>query len=261
MNKNSIKTAVILAAGMGNRLRPITDSIPKCMVEIGGKPLLAHTLDALEANGFIRVIIVTGYKKCQIEEFLNHYPTSLEVDTIHNDLFDVTNNIYSLWLASKEIEEGFTLIESDILLEPAILGEFTKPDKIALDLFSKEKHHGTTATVDTDLILEKLYINQSAPVYRTVYKTVNIYSFSPNTWHLIRDEISRIVDRNEVNGFYEVAIQNLIEKKSISLELVDFSTIWWDEIDTIEDLGRVNNSLKKQNHFVPIRELEPDFSI
>jgi len=260
MNQARIDTAVILAAGMGNRLKPLTNNIPKCMVELNGKPLIAHTIDALESNGFENLIVVTGYRNDQIERFLIDYPTSINIETIYNEVYDETNNIYSLWLASESIQNGFILIESDIVLESSILKHFLNPDRIALDLFSMEKHCGTTATIDENLYLEKLFIKTNPPVNRDIYKTVNIYSFSQRSWNLLKSEINRFIEAGEVNGFYEIAIQQLIEKGEISLQMVCFNDSWWDEIDTPDDLSRVNKSLKRQKHLLLNKELQPDFS-
>ncbi len=245
-----IDTAVVLAAGMGNRLKPFTNYAPKCMVDVLGKPLLAHLIDSLEQNNFKKLILVTGYKSEQIEQFIESYDTTLDCEVIYNEVYDSTNNIYSLWLAKPSIISSFALIESDIILDPAILSEFKYADKIALDIFNPEIHNGTTATVNANNSLEKLYIKQAPPEDVTIYKTVNIYSFSEEAWNTLFNEINKFIEKDEVNGFYEVAIQNLIEEKKITLEMVDFSGIWWDEIDTPEDLDRVNLILSNENKTV-----------
>ncbi|TVR17281.1 MAG: phosphocholine cytidylyltransferase family protein [Balneolaceae bacterium] len=241
-----IDTAVVLAAGMGNRLKPFTNYAPKCMVEVLGKPLMAHLIDSLEQNNFKKLVLVTGYKSDQIEQFIESYETTLDCEVIYNDVYNSTNNIYSLWLAKPRITSSFILIESDIILDPAILSEFKFADKIALDIFNPEIHDGTTATVDVNNSLEKLYIKQAPPNGKTIYKTVNIYSFSGRTWNLLVNEIEKYIEKDKVNGFYEVAIQNLVEQKRVSLEMVDFSGVWWDEIDTPKDLERVNHILSNK---------------
>lgn len=241
-----INTAVVLAAGMGNRLKPFTNNAPKCMVNVLGKPLLAHLMDSLQQNNFKKLILVTGYKSEQIEKFISSYNTTLDCEIVFNDVYDSTNNIYSLWLAKPKITSSFVLIESDIILNPEVLAEFRFSDRIALDKYNPEIHDGTTATVDLNNILEKVYIKQAPPEEKTVYKTVNIYSFSDRLWNLLINEIETFIKKDEVNGFYEAAIQNLVEEKKVSLEMVDFSGFWWDEIDTPEDLERVNHILSNE---------------
>lgn len=240
----SLKTAVILAAGTGSRLRPLTEDRPKCMVEVGGKPILAYTIDALQENGFERVLIVTGYKHQMLKKFVLEYEKSLEVDFIHNDRYDSTNNIFSLWLARERLPDGFMLIESDIILEQDVYQKFTTPDKIALDLFDKSIHSGTTATVNDDGFVNRLYLKQNPPpACEKIYKTVNLYSYSAATAKSLFSEIDKLVEEGEVHIFYEVAILNLIQKKEIRLEMISFEEVSWFEIDTVGDLEIAEQNL------------------
>ena len=245
---SNIKTALILAAGVGKRLQPITNSIPKCLVEIEETPLLNRNIEILIDLGFEKLMIVTGYKSELIENEIEKYSGQIEIDTIHNSVYDTTNNIYSLWLAKSKINEPFVLIESDIYLEPEALSFFTTPDRIALDLYDPDKHCGTTAHVNSDGTLNKLiYRGELYSDYtEVVYKTVNIYSFSYDTWTKIARKIEYYIHQNDLNIFYEVAIGDLVQNKAISLKMVDFSELFWDEIDTCEDLARITELLKKQ---------------
>lgn len=240
MSEKRINTAVLLAAGMGNRLRPFTDNKPKCMVEVGGKPLLAHTMDALEQSGFDKLVVVTGYKEEVLREFIENYQISMKVIFVHNEIYDETNNIYSLWLAFNYLNNGFALIESDIILESQILKEFTTPNRIALDIYDQNKHTGTTASVSKDGYLENLYLKHSKkPTNTELYKTVNIYSFCPDSGISLFNKIDELIKNGDVNSFYELALIELIKRNEISLEMVNFNTVWWDEIDTPDDLERV----------------------
>jgi L-glutamine-phosphate cytidylyltransferase len=237
-NHNRIRTAVILAAGMGSRLRPYTDTCPKCLVEVAGKPILGHMIEALEENGFQKLIVVTGCKADQVETFLKTWPTSLTIETIHNEVYATTNNIYSLWLAHSRIDSGFALIESDIVLDSKILSEFSYENRIALEAYDPERHHGTTAEVCEHGYLNKLHVRRDPPDADDLFKTVNIYSFCKGTSGHIFDAIGDLVTQGQTDIFYELAIRDLLEQDQISLRMVDFSDVWWDEIDTPEDLIR-----------------------
>ena len=95
--------AIILAAGMASRLRPLTSDTPKCLLRVGGKTLLQRSMDALIAAGIRQFAIVTGYLHQQIEDFVEQtYGDSISVRFIHNKDFETTNNIYSnlLFLSS-----------------------------------------------------------------------------------------------------------------------------------------------------------------
>ena len=91
--------AVILAAGIASRLRPLTDTTPKCLLKVGERCLLQRAFDALLQNGFREFVIVTGYRQQQIVNFLQaHYP-ALEDTFIYNEKYACTNNIYSFSLS------------------------------------------------------------------------------------------------------------------------------------------------------------------
>ena len=106
--------AIILAAGMASRLRPLTDHKPKCLLEIGKQCLLGRAIEGLIFNGIREVVIVTGYLQEQIIEFVQgHYP-DLKVEYIYNEKYASTNNIYSLWLTKDKIRgERILLLDSE----------------------------------------------------------------------------------------------------------------------------------------------------
>lgn len=104
---------IILAAGMGNRLRPLTEDLPKCMVELHGRPLLDWQVDAAHAAGFDDIAVVTGYRSDKI--------TRSDLTRFENPLFDVTNMVETLWCAESVFDDGFVVSYGDIVYEPHVL--------------------------------------------------------------------------------------------------------------------------------------------
>ena len=131
--------AVILAAGMASRLRPLTDHCPKCLLQVGQRTLLQRTVDALVANGVDELVVVTGYRSEMIEDFLKvHYPT-LNLHFIHNADYSSTNNIYSLYLTRERVEgKPFLLLDSDILFDPAIIARLLQQPETTLAVNNHE---------------------------------------------------------------------------------------------------------------------------
>jgi len=242
-----IKTAVMLAAGMGQRLRPYTEYVPKCLVPVAGKPLLAHTIDALEEAGFERFIIITGYQHKKVDRFIEDYTCSIQVNTIFNEKYHCTNNIYTLWFAGKFIHEPFVLLESDLIYDPKALDMLRLPDRIALSLFNPEIHNGTRATICDEGCLEALITNETPPSDAKIFKTVNMASFSNTTWQELLIELNNCIEGDGAHRFYEECIKSLVQKNKIKLQSIDFSELWWDEIDSEEDLNRVNKYLETQS--------------
>jgi len=145
---NRVTTALLLAAGSGNRLQPLTDSIPKCLIEINGRPILERLIDNLCDNGFKRLVIVVGYMDHCIQRFVNEYAGDLTIELINNPLFQTTNNIYSLWLARNKIRESFLLVESDLVFESSQLDGLLYPNKIAISRMQPWMN-GATVTMDS----------------------------------------------------------------------------------------------------------------
>jgi len=96
---NNITTALLLAAGTGIRLQPLTLTVPKCLTEVGGVPILERLVNNLKAQGFERLIVVIGHLGDQIQEFLQQHSDDMRIDYIINPDYRTSNNIYSLWLA------------------------------------------------------------------------------------------------------------------------------------------------------------------
>ena len=116
-DRPQVRTALLLAAGLGSRLAPLTEALPKCLVSVSGVPILERLVRALDSHGFERLVIVTGYKAETIRDYLGERFGGIAIEYIVSPLFATTNNIYSLWLARQLIDEPFLLVESDLVFD------------------------------------------------------------------------------------------------------------------------------------------------
>ena len=105
--ETKITTALLLAAGTGTRLQPLTLDAPKCLTEVGGISILERLVNNLRAQGLRRLIVVLGYLGDCIQEFLEQHAHDMQIDYVLNPDYRTTNNIYSLWLARQQIHEPF----------------------------------------------------------------------------------------------------------------------------------------------------------
>jgi choline kinase len=115
-----IEDAIVLSAGQGSRLLPVTATIPKCLVAVGGKTLLDRQLAALAEAGLKRALVVTGYRHEQVDEALRR-PQPLEVETRFNPFWAVASSIGSVWMARDRLQRPFCLLNGDTLFDPEIL--------------------------------------------------------------------------------------------------------------------------------------------
>ena len=145
--------AVILAAGMGRRLKEHTKDKTKCMVNVGGQTIIERGLRILDAKGLSRIVIVTGYKSEGLTEHVNSLKLSTPVVYINNSEYENTSNLYSLNLAGEYLKEDDTLvIESDIVYEAAVIDRILESDEECLTFVSRPKPwmDGSIVTLDGD---------------------------------------------------------------------------------------------------------------
>lgn len=239
--KTRITTACLLAAGTGSRLRPLTDSIPKCLTEVNGRPILERFVSCLREQGFKRLVVVVGHFEQRIRSFLEDHASGLVVEYVRNPLYRTTNNIYSLWLAGSKIEEPFLLAESDLVFEASLLKGLLIPDKIAVSRMLPWMN-GTAIAMDSLGHVASFHRapaprkGRATPLRDDAYKTVNICSLSLAAWSRVLPRLERAIADGRVNEYYEVVFAEMVADGSLSLECVLFDSDRWYEVDTLEDL-------------------------
>ena len=235
-----VRTALLLAAGLGSRLAPFTDAVPKCMVPVTGVPILGRLARGLDRLGFERLVVVTGYKSDVIRDYLGESFGGVSIEYVVSPVFETTNNIYSLWLARDLIDEAFLLVESDLVFDEDLLEPLLRPDRIAVSR-QLPWMSGTTVTLDDAGIVNALY---PAPpgVYgqhctdSDHFMAVNICSLSSETWVEVRRRLDQHVAAGKTGDFYEVVFAEMTADGSMTAEAVIFPTDRWYEIDTVADL-------------------------
>ena len=238
--------AIVLAAGQGTRLRPLTDHQPKCLVEVKGKPLLQYQLEAISDAGIRECIIVIGYRGVQVREAFGSRFRGLSITYVENKLFDRTNNIYSLWLAGREINDDLLLMEGDLTFEPALLADLlVVPYKNAavVDNFQSSMD-GTVVLAHGDRVSAMVLKFDQSPSfdYERALKTVNIYKFSAQTMSdVLMPALGDYVSRGLTNHYYEVAISRAIEEGILILHISRTGLRTWAEVDTEDDLRKAES--------------------
>ena len=235
-NSERITTALLLAAGTGSRLYPLTESAPKCLTIVNGMSILERLLSNLNKHGFKRLVVVTGHLQHHIRRFLGDRVGNIKIDYIFSPLYKETNNIYSLWLARKVIQEAFLLLESDLVFDESLLDPMLYPDRIAVAKMQSWMN-GTSVTLNKSQQVKAFYSNNADSFGDTKYKTVNIYSISLNSWREIVKRLDKRISEGKVNGYYETIFSEMTADGSLSFKSVSFDDNPWYEIDTHEDLA------------------------
>jgi len=229
-----VTTALLLAAGTGSRLRPLTLDAPKCLTEVGGKPILGRLVENLRSQGIKRLVVVTGYLDHCVHEYLRKNAADMEVDYVFNPVYQTTNNIYSLWLAKEVLQEPFVLIESDLIFEKAMLKGMLTPNKIAVSEILPWMN-GTTVDINAQAGVNAFHVNKEMH-NEPRYKTVNIYSLSLQSWRKVIARLDRYIADERVGEYYEAVFADMVADGSLKFDAVFFEKNKWYEIDTIQDL-------------------------
>ena len=232
---SNVTTALLLAAGMGTRLQTLTLDAPKCLTEVGGVSILKRLVDNLHAQGFRRLIVVIGHLGDRIQEFLQQHAGDMRVDYIINKDYRTTNNIYSLWLARKQIREPFLLVENDLVFESFMLDGMLQPDKMAISRVLPWMN-GTMVELDPDGHVTAFRMGEDICSGAHQYKTVNLYSFSLNLWSRIEDRLSLFISEGRLGEYYEAVFAEMVADGTFSCDAIFFKADRWYEIDTKADL-------------------------
>lgn len=229
-----ITTALLLAAGTGSRLRPLTNDAPKCLTEVGGITILGRLVKNLRSQGVTRLVVVTGYLDHCIRDFLKKNAADMQVDFVFNPVYQTTNNIYSLWLARQAIQEPFVLIESDLVFEESMLKDMLVPDKVAI---SKPLPwmNGTTVALNPQGSVSAVHLSRNVKTTRQ-YKTVNIYSLSLKSWQNTIVQLEHYIAGERVGEYYEAVFADMVADGRLNFDAVFFDENRWYEIDTVADL-------------------------
>ena len=230
-----ITTALLLAAGAGTRLQPLTDNCPKCLTEVHGVPILGRLVSCLLTQGFNRLVVVVGYRDEQIRDYLESFASGLTIHFVDCPEYATTNNIYSLWRAREHIREPFVLIESDLVFDSQLLGLMRVRNRIAVACF-RSPMLGTTVSIDDFGRVLSFRVGADPCVPAFGHKTVNLYSLSTAAWREVVRRLDRRIAAGKVHDYYEVVFAEMVADGVLPLQSVHFAEGRWCEIDTLEDL-------------------------
>lgn len=231
-----------MAAGMGRRLGELTNDNTKCMLEVNGTRLIHRLLNNIESIGLRRVILVVGYKAENVKRLIGNRYKGIDIEYVENNVYDKTNNIYSLFLAREYLTEDDTLLlESDLIFESRILKKLVDNPYPNLALVDKYESwmDGTVVTLDKENKIVD-FLSKDKFSYSDIsryYKTVNIYKFSRDfaTTHYVPflEAYCHALGRNE---YYEQVLKVITLLDDSPLRALPLDGEKWYEIDDVQDL-------------------------
>ena len=246
--------ALILAAGFGGRMSPLTRHTHKTLIKVNGERIMDRIIKSLVKNNIINIIIVTGYKEKELRYHLNETFKNVNFIFINNPEYRKTNNIYSLALAFEKLEfdQDILLIESDLIYNEKVIETAvnSKYKNVALVSPYKTGLDGTVVQVSKNKItgLFPPHLHDEKFNFFDKYKTLNIYKFSKdfcqNEFKKILLYYSKTIDNN---CYYELILGILIfmQREIINCEII--SNEHWVEVDDPNDIESAEFQFNKDD--------------
>lgn len=253
--------AIILAAGFGNRMRPLTNSKHKTLLKINGEAIMDRIVSSLLQNEIYNIVIVTGYRSSELIDHLQLHFKDIQFEFVHNPRYRETNNIFSLALAFEQIslDEDILLIESDLIYTPDVIAKVinSKYENVALISPYTTGLDGTVVQISGNQItsIYPPHLQDEKFNLFDKYKTLNIYKFSKdfcvNEFKKLLVYYAQTIDDN---CYYELILGILIymQRQDIFCEIIANNR--WVEVDDPNDLISAEFSFNKENRVTILEE-------
>lgn len=234
---------IVLAAGLGSRMKELTKNSTKSMVEVNGITLIERLLKQFESFNLDKVVVVDGYKSEVMENYIRSLDLQIPIEFVTNEIYDETNNIYSVYLAKEKFQEDDTiLVESDLIFADDVLKKVIDSNDSNLAVVSKFESwmDGTVVKYDQDNNIVDFIDKQNFNFNCTseYYKTVNIYrfskEFSKNVYFPFMEAQMKAFGKNE---YYETVLKTISHLDPSMIKALDIGDIPWYEIDDKQDLS------------------------
>ncbi len=237
--KDVTMRGILMAAGMGTRLRPLTENTPKSLIEINGMSLLERQILNLREIGVDEIIVLTGYLHEKFDSIIKKY----ELIKVVNDKYDVYNNIYTMYLVREYLKDAF-VIDADQYISRNFLPK-EKPEYSTYYAACKENIKGEwILRYDENNRIYKVDIgtDEDGPDY--IMSGVSFWTEKDGT--LIAKEVEKYVQSNgDMNWYWDnIAVDNL-DKMNVKIEKINSNDIF--EIDCIADLEYLKKTMKIYN--------------
>lgn len=244
MTRRPARRAVILAAGFGSRLRPLTDLRPKPLVEVNGVPILHNALRNLEAVGVEDITVVVGYRKDAIQYACSNRFGNMDINYVESTVFDRTGSAYSLWLARDVLLSGDTyLLEGDVFFELDTLHalELSDADNVAAVAPFDPLMEGSAAVLSEDGYIAELRMKQTAENLvdgsPPLFKTMNVLRFcADDARQVIVPHLAHLIESGAVNTYTEELLSQLLRQGEVRIAAARCDDLRWYEIDSEADL-------------------------
>ena len=242
----TITKAVILAAGVGLRMKEMGEGIPKSFIHIGERPIIEHSLRALIASGIQEVLIVTGHQSEYYENLKATYP---EISTVRNSEFADTGTLCSLWCARNFIDSDIILLESDLIYEPTAISELLNIPYSDCLLLSGTTHAGDEVYVEADENGVSQISKDKDRIKNSVGEYMGIAKISKRLYAKLESIAVTSLKKNPKLSYDMDSLVQIAPEHPI--HVLKLEGVAWAEIDDLTQLEQAKKVWKKINSLCP----------
>ncbi|CEN25983.1 phosphocholine cytidylyltransferase family protein [Paraclostridium sordellii] len=234
---------IILAAGIGSRLKPLTANVPKSLLMIDNNiSVLERTLTIINKNCEAEVVVVTGYCKDQINKCISKFNN---VKSVHNPFYKITNSISSLWFAKEYMDDDVIILNADVILEERLFKYLVNIQSDASVLYDSSIGHEADYKVyesNGKVVVMSKDIDRFSGEYVGVTKLKRKESIK------VMKKIEKMIDNELFNEWYETALVDMIFNDNLKLDAIDVCDYSWTEIDNVQDLIKAKEILNDEKN-------------
>ena len=232
--------AIILSAGQGRRLLPMTAQTPKCTLRVQGRTLIEWQLDALEMCGIEHITVVGGFGAAHVEALLEQRNGKARTTLCYNPFFEVADNLMTCWIAREEMTEDFVLLNGDTLFEPAVLERLLASPERAVTLATDHKPKYDADDMKVQLSEERLLkVGKDLPREETDGESIGLMLFREQGPELFKESLERAArDPDSLSQWYLSIIGQIAESGHVWTRSI--AGLGWVEIDYPLDLLRAS---------------------
>jgi choline kinase len=234
--------AVILAAGVGSRLSPLTDTSAKCLLSVGGSIILERMIRNCLSCGISQFVIVLGHRADEIKQFVDKTFRGIRCTYVINERYRDTNTGYSLMLAASAIGiSEFIKFDADVVFDVKILRQLMDsalPNVLCIDRNIALADEEVKVIADDQMRV--IDIGKSVDPETALGESIGIEKISNISGPLLFAELTQMMEsKAHAQDYYEAAYERLVGK-GIPFHAIDITGLDWTEIDTVEDFDAAN---------------------
>lgn len=238
MSKIDVRKAIILSAGQGRRLSPLTDTRPKCLIDLSGRSVLHWQLRHLHEAGITEAVVVTGFAAHLVEEEIAGIALpGMTIRTLFNPFYGLTDNLATCWLAREEMTGPFLLLNGDTLFEPAIARRLLEAPAADITLTVDRKSSYDTddmkVLTDGDRLLS---VGKTIPAFDA--ESIGFSRYSAAGAQAFVGTVEQIMRGPEGLKRWYLSVINELAQAGADVKVVSIQGLDWAEMDFPEDLAR-----------------------